>query len=292
MRDSRNALAFTLIEPFDSGPALAQGRLSVVRQGKRRAFTLIELLVVVAIIMLLIGILLPSLSRAREQARRAVCASNVRNIAQAIHVYAGDADGQLPHPGNTDGQVWSRVGYQRSSATSTGGSNTRGLWLLVREGLATPEVFLCPSTRLKPAEPGAGFYDFENHNTVSYSYQNQFGSTSAGDMATKTSHSPSLVILADANPILRSPSVTWSASGGGDAPDGQDNAQKDDNSYNHDQRGQNVALLDSHVEWTTTPRCGVNEDNIWTRADGSDPGADLSGFSALRATRTDSFLVP
>ena len=54
----------------------------------RKAFTLIELLVVVAIIALLISILLPSLSQAREQGKRAVCLSHLKSIGQASHSYA------------------------------------------------------------------------------------------------------------------------------------------------------------------------------------------------------------
>ena len=57
---------------------------------RRKAFTLIELLVVVAIIALLISILLPSLSRAREITKRAVCASNARRIGQSMKVYSND----------------------------------------------------------------------------------------------------------------------------------------------------------------------------------------------------------
>ena len=61
-----------------------------------KGFTLIELLVVVAIIALLISILLPSLARARESAKRTVCASNLKGIVSAIKMYTQDSSGTWP----------------------------------------------------------------------------------------------------------------------------------------------------------------------------------------------------
>lgn len=61
-----------------------------------KAFTLIELLVVVAIIALLISILLPSLSRAKAQARQLVCSTQLRSMSNAAQLYAADNDDYIP----------------------------------------------------------------------------------------------------------------------------------------------------------------------------------------------------
>jgi prepilin-type N-terminal cleavage/methylation domain-containing protein len=63
---------------------------------EKKGFTLIELLVVIAIIALLMAILLPALSKAREAAKRSACASNVRQIGVAVNAYVGDNDDSMP----------------------------------------------------------------------------------------------------------------------------------------------------------------------------------------------------
>jgi len=70
--------------------------MSTGKVSAARAFTLIELLVVVAIIALLISILLPSLSKAREQGKRTVCLANLHHCGQGFTMYASEHKQVLP----------------------------------------------------------------------------------------------------------------------------------------------------------------------------------------------------
>jgi prepilin-type N-terminal cleavage/methylation domain-containing protein/prepilin-type processing-associated H-X9-DG protein len=65
----------------------------------RGGFTLIELLIVIAIIALLMGILLPALTRVRKQGKRAVCFSNIRQLQLAWQAYAESNDGKIVNGG-------------------------------------------------------------------------------------------------------------------------------------------------------------------------------------------------
>lgn len=177
---------------------------------KRKGFTLIELLVVVAIIALLISILLPSLSRARELAKRAVCASNLRGIGQGMHIYANDNKEWFPNhffksnvnmaaPTTTDVNYVGNLGleyHKPTSGTTNSKANhpSRSLFLLIIGGQQTAGQYVCPSSsdeeddmrnRGAYSEGGSGDesaaragktrFDFPGYTKLSYAYQVPFG---------------------------------------------------------------------------------------------------------------------
>ena len=72
---------------------------------RHRGFTLIELLVVIAIIAILIALLLPALSKARDAGRATVCLANLRSMVQATQMYADDHKGLTPSLGTPYGSL-------------------------------------------------------------------------------------------------------------------------------------------------------------------------------------------
>ena len=64
---------------------------------RKRGFTLIELLVVISVIALLLALLIPALRGARNQARKVMCRSNLRQIGSVFSMYVDDNEGRLPY---------------------------------------------------------------------------------------------------------------------------------------------------------------------------------------------------
>jgi prepilin-type N-terminal cleavage/methylation domain-containing protein len=121
------------------------------------AFTLIELLVVIAIISLLVSILLPSLTKAKELAQKTVCTANLHNFQLAMAMYTEENDGYLPTSG----------GYETGQDPKTP-YNYDNNWMSVLAPYLdenpnvyncyynTPEgsVWTCPGDDLTPRENG------------------------------------------------------------------------------------------------------------------------------------------
>src|SRR5579859_6559139 len=83
--------------------------LGFTRAESRRArmsgsFTLVELLVVIGIISVLIALLMPALSRAREQSKQVACLSNLRQLGMAFYMYANDNKGLFPRHADWGGE--------------------------------------------------------------------------------------------------------------------------------------------------------------------------------------------
>jgi prepilin-type N-terminal cleavage/methylation domain-containing protein/prepilin-type processing-associated H-X9-DG protein len=112
---------------------------------KRRAFTLIELLVVIAIIAILAAILFPVFARARENARRASCLSNLKQIGLGIMMYAQDYDDAYPMSQRDEG---------------AGSSN----WYAdVQPYVGDYQVYVCPSSS-EGYGPAANSYAWDQYN--------------------------------------------------------------------------------------------------------------------------------
>ena len=171
--------AFTPIDPLAC-------RSKPGAEGKTPSgFTLIELLVVVAIISLLVSILLPSLKTAKELAKTAICAANLRNINAILHSYATESDGEGPAY-RFDGSDCPSSGWSQANdwtLTLFGGNEADGEYVPGYTRTEIPgrrklreygqgELFLCPADVGSPDQPSG--YNTYRWTGCSYFYNSNW----------------------------------------------------------------------------------------------------------------------
>jgi prepilin-type N-terminal cleavage/methylation domain-containing protein len=262
---------------------------------RKKGFTLIELLVVVAIIALLISILLPSLSRAREMSKRLVCGANLKGLGTSFKIYANDNDELWPVPafdssevngspddgktgieyvgqwaGNADLERYeiSKDEYHPDNDPSTALSTTRAFWMLVRTGDVTVKQYWCPSSDdvVDDTNEIDRYYDFKSVERVSYGYQVPYG---PGDTRPSENADTRIAMAADKGPFNpangRDPNLNDFDDYDTLTPASR---WKRLNSGNHGGRGsgegQNILFQDGHADFERKPIVGVDQDNIYT----------------------------
>ena len=288
---------------------------------ERKGFTLVELLVVIAIIAMLMGILMPALARVRQLAQRMVCGTNLSGIGKAMLIYANDYEDELPRAGGRNTTWGGRVVWDapdRFSAFSLTADGSGGqanisssFYLLVKYAEVTPKSFICKGdagaiefklsdypARNPIVEENINAWDFggEPRKHCSYSYHVPYGL-----YALTTASEPGMAVAADRNPWIATLSTEARPNFANFIPDipptfnGTTEQAKLGNAQTHQDDGQNVLFMDSHVEFEKRAWCGVEDDNIYTHLPQGlgypQQGLQPVPFVDMPGHRKDSLLV-
>ena len=243
---------------------------------QRRAFTLIELLVVVGIIAILLSILIPTLSRARDQARRVACASNLRQLMYAAMMYSKE---------NKGGWYITAHDYSSDSLES-----------LIPGYIKDPKVAVCPGTRnvvdlrVVANDPASGRPYYPHLRATSGYAEDTNGGHSYEVFCWggRAEYPDGVKITSDylmTYKNVRRPSETFIMLDRDQGPFGTVNnwPEKIDN---HGQKGLNLAFVDGHVEFVDRAgmvRAFLTSRHPWPR-ESNDLGPALAVVPGLKNT--------
>jgi prepilin-type N-terminal cleavage/methylation domain-containing protein/prepilin-type processing-associated H-X9-DG protein len=252
---------------------------------KKRGFTLIELLVVIAIIAILAAILMPVFARAREQARKSACLSNLKQIGSAILMYAQDYDEML-NPvatGTCPGPFafgWADIifPYIKNAQVFDCPSAT---WRMRLNTAANPPRFMRDRGGNPPGVDTECYTGQPIPSGVNYNYGvNAFGapagqpSNTSGPFAAANRALSSIPAPAQTAGIAEGRGASpWSLGGGlgpWDYPsvDGQVDARRHvENRSNNAVGACNIMYMDGHAKFTNLPQSVRRPGNIWTVRD-------------------------
>jgi len=206
-----------------------------IANAKQRAFTLIELLVVIAIISILAAILFPVFARARENARRASCMSNLKQIGLGAMMYIQDYDEHYP-------RLWSV--YGDASVLPYGWGDA------LQPYIKSTQVFQCPSESTSPTTDSPTDPHFSDY---AYNYRvmgSDSGVSYANTLNLAAIESPVHLVLVIDSTSGNSRSWTWGCSRGAACsvyPAGL--AWETVAAANRHLGGVNIAFADGHVKW-------------------------------------------
>jgi len=217
---------------------------------KKKGFTLIELLVVIAIIAILAAMLLPALARAREQARRAVCISNLKQIGLAMKMYAQDYREFFPTSASVN------VVPASDEQTAIG-----CLTLLYPTYISAQKTFICPSdlnhvTTTYTAAEAAQLEDTYEILVCTTAGDADCGCSYAYAVNSNEQTDVDSVLVCDK--ATSTPGDQWSKS------QLQDGGQA---TTNHKDSGINALYVGGHVKWVPEGKCNKgdlfpNMDNV------------------------------